>query len=522
MTETTTAEPRWAWPAAVIGLAAVVFAVVALSGPGRIDIEDGQLRFEAGRSLVTHGDTAIRDPRAVWHRFPGRDGLIHTYYRFPGEVIAAACVLLADATGPATESREQVFYSFHGATIAVALAVAFAIWFRRRGFGVGTAIAWAAGGVFCTPCWYYTTSTFDDALGAAVVVAAVVLSAVARETGGWRLMAAAACAGLALNCKQPLGSVLFPCLAFADDPSRSWVTRAGRATVLMFGVVLGYAAYIGYEEWKFPPETRATHAAIRAELYVSVFADDPSEALLDYAAGPSSGAIWYCPPLLLCGAGLTAWWRNGRRREVAAVLLAVAVAVGFFSMLTFYKGGACWGPRYLTPLFALVWLFAPDGVGVLGPRLTRSCLAAGLIVQVLALSTVPERLYVERHVYTGFFRENPWLYFRPEISHILHRPLEVIDALAAPPAPEFTPGPSPTYTMPVFDPPEYTGPKGIEGVRRYTLLNELRPWWATYPHLAREERPADPAILGLLLGGVLVAGLGLLAFALCVWTQEGS
>src|SRR5689334_20259349 len=88
-------EPPWAWPTALAGLSLVVFAVVALTGPGRIDIEDGQTRFEAGRSLVEHGDPAIRDPRVVWHPFPGRGGLTYTYYRFPQEVIAAGCILLA-------------------------------------------------------------------------------------------------------------------------------------------------------------------------------------------------------------------------------------------------------------------------------------------------------------------------------------------------------------------------------------------------------------------------------------------
>src|SRR5215212_5744548 len=111
---------RWA-------LALAVFGVVALTGPGRIDIVDGQTRFEAGRSLVEHGDTALRDPRVQFSRFPGRDGLDFSLYRFPQIVVAAAAVLVADATGPASEGRRHFVFSLHGAVVCGLLAVLYAV-----------------------------------------------------------------------------------------------------------------------------------------------------------------------------------------------------------------------------------------------------------------------------------------------------------------------------------------------------------------------------------------------------------
>jgi hypothetical protein len=38
-----------AWRTALVGLALFVFAAVALTGPGRIDIVDGQSRWRRGR-----------------------------------------------------------------------------------------------------------------------------------------------------------------------------------------------------------------------------------------------------------------------------------------------------------------------------------------------------------------------------------------------------------------------------------------------------------------------------------------
>jgi hypothetical protein len=205
---------------------------------------------------------------------------------------------------------------------------------------------------------------------------------------------------------------------------------------------------------------------------------------------------------------------------VAAVVVACGAAVAVFSMLTFYKGGVCWGPRYLTPLFALLWLFAPDGVVVLGRPLARLLLAAGVGVQLLGLAVVPERLYLERQLPSTFYTVDPWLYFHPALSHLLNRPRELIDALTASPAPEFTPAPTPTFTLPVLEPPYYTGPRGVEGVHRYTLLNTLRPWWATFPHLPPDERPVDLYTAGLMFGGVIAVGLGLVAVGLRANTRE--
>src|SRR2546430_1527307 len=108
---------RARWALALSGLALAGFGGAALTGPGRIAIEDGQTRFESGRSLIEHGDTAIRDPRLVWFRLPGRGGLDFTLYRFPPELIAAGCIGIADATGPAAEGRRHFVFSLHGAVL---------------------------------------------------------------------------------------------------------------------------------------------------------------------------------------------------------------------------------------------------------------------------------------------------------------------------------------------------------------------------------------------------------------------
>lgn len=104
------------WPLALAGLWLAIFTVAALTGPGRIDIEDGQARYESGRNLILHGDPGIRDPRIVWHRYPGRDGIDFSYYRLCGELLAAAAAG-AGLLLKATECQSHFIFSLQYAAV---------------------------------------------------------------------------------------------------------------------------------------------------------------------------------------------------------------------------------------------------------------------------------------------------------------------------------------------------------------------------------------------------------------------
>src|SRR6478672_3633130 len=106
----TPAPPSPHWPLALGGLALSLFAVLAMSGPGRLDIVDGHTRYETARSLVDHHDCVIRDPDVWFNIFPGRDNQMYAAYRLPQIVCGVGAILLADATGPVSETRRQFLF----------------------------------------------------------------------------------------------------------------------------------------------------------------------------------------------------------------------------------------------------------------------------------------------------------------------------------------------------------------------------------------------------------------------------
>ena len=193
-------------------------------------------------------------------------------------------------------------------------------------------------------------------------------------------------------------------------------------------------------------------------------------------------------------------------------MVSITVFTLFISSIIFFKGDPSWGPRYFTPVFALLWIFTPACSTLLSRRLTAGFLVLGFVVQLGALSVDPHRLYVEQSLPSGFYVSSPELYFHPAISHLLNRPREVVEVIAesAIPADCYTPAPSPTFAFPVLDFVE----KGPAAVRKYRILNSFRPWWASMRYLDRKSRPVDLARTLMLLTALVAAGLALLVIGL--------
>jgi hypothetical protein len=470
-----------------------------------MDIIDGQPRYEVARSLVDHGDVRVRDPDVKFCVFPGRHGQRYCLYRLPQSLLGVPALLLADATGPIQESRRQFFFVLTSAFAAGVLAVAYALWFRRLGHSPRSATGWALAGIFCTPCWFYSTSIFDDILGTTAVVAALTLAWHGRGRHP-RLFAmlAGLTIGAAFQCKQPLAIFVVPVLAvFAAQPR---TTRRACVGLVLGGLVLGVVGYAAYEWYKFPPGSTAEHARL-LEQYVPAWPGTPLTAVVVLLVSPAAGVFWYCPTLVLGLAGVPAWWRQ-HRLFVLAILIACIGFTAFICSLTFFKGDLSWGPRYLTPVFAVLWLFVPAAARTPARWQTAAVLSLGVMVQLLGLSVDFHRLYVELRLPSGFYYGHPELYFYPQGAHLVNRPREIWEILHSVEAPAaYSPNVLATAATPC--PEQFE--RGPEAIRHYRFLNSFRPWWASMTFLPPQDRPVDlfrTASLLLLLTGCGLALIG--------------
>jgi hypothetical protein len=493
--------------ASLSGLFLFVFAVLALSGPGRIDINDGQTRYEVSRSLLEHGDAVIRDSN-VWHPIlPGPDGKIYTNYRLPHSALGVPALVLADLAGPPSEGRRHFYFLMLSAVAGATLAAAYAVWFAGHGHSPRSAVLWAAAGVFCTPSWYYSTSTFDDTFGSTTVILGLTWAWLSRERGSitWAALAGLAVAA-AVNWKPPLAIFVLPTLAVAAGAAKN---RA-RLTAIIAGLAVGLVIYQLYEWSRFPPG----YERPAVKFSTPIWNETPLVAATALFISPACGAIWYCPPVILGMAGLLRALRT-ERAWAASMLLACGGYFAFFCMLAFFKGNIAWGPRYLTPVFAVLWLFTPTAAVSAGRWRTGLLLGLGFVVQLLALATDPHRVYIVNAARPDALFYDDSLYYDLRTSHLFARPGEIWDVLTNNAKPEAaSPAPSPTYALP---PP---GNDLIEPsvARRYHVFASLRPWWCWQRHLDPADRPVDLARTTALFGGVLVAGGFLLTWGL--WSAQ--
>jgi len=103
-----------------LGVCLVVAAVYIGAGPGRIDIIDGQYRFEVARNIVGDRSIQLMDP------FLGDavNGLLGAYspYGVSGSLTGAPLVALANLVGEPSQDRQQFFFSFTSGILGAATA----------------------------------------------------------------------------------------------------------------------------------------------------------------------------------------------------------------------------------------------------------------------------------------------------------------------------------------------------------------------------------------------------------------
>jgi hypothetical protein len=242
---------------------------------------------------------------------------------------------------------------------------------------------------------------------------------------------------------------------------------------------------------------------------------------------PGKSIFLYSPPIALALFGLRQLFT--RERALALAVLSTSLAhFALVSSLSFFAGDWCWGPRYFVPvlpLLALGFPFVRRGEGS-DRFMVPAIVAAGVLVQLLAISVDHHRFFYERSLPPFFWDGNADFYFRE--SALLDRPGELMESLTRgvpSEAQTFRPGPYPhllTYAVfggwgrgrPLQLPPDMFFWPAKEWMRRYQVFWLLRPWPLWMAKVAHGERPihitgAISVLLAIGLSGGLAIRYGL-------------
>lgn len=526
------------------GLFLYVFAVYALTSAGRIDIVDGQARFDVAYNWIVNGRPLITDG---WIKpfmsIPGRGHLRYSYFGPAASVLAMPLVWIGFYT-----NTSEFLFSLTSPIFGAAIAPLLFVFYLELGLTRRRALLWAVVSSFATYIWAISNSTFDNAQHAFFTLAAVYFAWLSARRRSARFAALSGLMMGTLFLYQEYFLLLVPALAVITlNWNAEWFVRSrsdarhahwGQAMQQSWRALRRFLR----AAWEAPGEERAycvRYCAFVAAFGVGVFLslaynhlrfggwlDDgkvrfsaqrgyrlwgnPLAGFLTLLASPGKSVFLYSPTVLLGILGV----RRLRRlvpELVAGIATATVLLISFLSCISFAGGDWCWGPRYLAPLLPLWALAFPFAISTITrKRVAVVLIALGVFLQGAALSVETQRFFFERKLHDFFWAEDPWFYFKH--SALLSRFGEawsLKDGLP-PTATTFNSIPLPDWTTyTVLGPPRNID-RSLAPIwmRKYQIFYVPRPWpfWVA---------TLDPDLRPITLPAWLAGMAALLALGLC-------
>jgi len=532
----------------------VLVAYVSTS-PGRIDIIDGQARYDVAYHWLVEGRPIVRDP---WIKplmaVKGVGGLSYSYYGPAASVFAVPLVWLGLLVDLPRGEPSRFLFSLTSAIFGALVALILYLFYVQLGFSRKTALGWTMVSAFATLIWPSSASTFDNVQHGFFAITATYLGFLSarRQSKLW-----AAGGGLAagvLVLYQEYFLMIIPALAISTidweyegsrevwlDQSQSkesrwdrvrcrlgncskhlsqWIRSAYRGHGAARESCQRYACFLGvaaaglvlslvYNDLRFGSLLHDGKLRFASQRAYPLFGN-PLAGFLTILLSPGKSIFLYTPPLVLALWGLRRLCQRSLQLGVAIVACSTIVVL-FISCIAFAGGDWCWGPRYLVVLLPLLALGFPFVCMKSRFRraLVMTIVAVGLMIQVLALSVENQRFFFARGLDDFFWAEDRWFYFRH--SAFVARATELISLKDGVPAEakRFNAIPNPEWcTYAILGPPRPRS-QAPRWMRQFKVFYLPRPWpiwiWQVEPDL----RPINMSawIAGLFATALLGAAL---------------
>lgn len=535
-----------------LGLFLAILGAYLLTSPGRIDIVDGEARFDVARSLVVKGRPILTDPLiGSLMGIPGRGGLQYSFYGAPASVFGAPLVWLG-LKHATTIERAQFMFSLTSSIFGAAIAPVLFLFYLELGVALRKAVWWTLVSSLATLLWPVSNSTFDNAQHAFFILAALYCAFLSSKRRSGTLAAVAGlCVAIAI-LYQEYFALLAPFLALA---ALHWKSESNSVVIPPAGArepalaradaaikrVFRSAIVFMRKGWDAPGDARSSCIryilfGIAASLGVvltfayndyrfgSVFNDgkfyhagppllgDPLLGLLTLLISPGKSIFLYSPTLAL---GILGFGSLRRRTPEVAVAIAAAgaVLVLFLSCIACVGGDWCWGPRYLTPLLPLFALAFPFANLKLRREAILTIVVLGLLVQVLALSVENQRFFFEKGLNDFFWWETPGYYLTHSALFARFGEIVSLRRGVPPSARYFVSAPLHTYSL-LGPPPSLPRSLAPVWMQQFKIYYLPRPWPLWMANFAASARPINIRnwVMGIVSIGLLGTNLILFGF----------
>jgi hypothetical protein len=514
-----------------VGVFLALLGIYLLTAPGRIDIIDGQWRYEVTRNWLDAGEPVVTDPVLLGtggQVVSPSSGKAYSVYNAAPSVAAMPLMLLSRLLPGHNLARDHALFSLTGPVYGAAIGALLIVAFGWLGLGMRRSLTCTAIVCLGTLWWPASVTVFDQNQHAVLLLATVLVGWQAARRRSPVLAGVAGMVGGLLVNYQEMYALLLPALGLAvfaapetapsaarpPEPGTARRDAALRYVLFGLGCCVGIGLFAAFNVLRYGAPVLLSRYGLQSG---GGSADGPSTwgnplaGFLSLAISPGKGIFWFSPPLVLMLLGARRLWARVPALT-AAVVAASVIHLLVITRLAFFGGDWCWGPRYIIPILPLWALALP--FALTRPGLPRCALAplalAGLLIQVMGLSLDQHRFFYERNFVPSFWAADPWVYFKH--SQLLARPGEILESLAAAPLPEpvrFSAAPTGQPTYCPFGPP--IPAQSREWVRHQRLFYLPRCWWGWFGVLPSKQQPVNPFwLLGvcgvpLAVGGVMLS-----------------
>jgi len=413
------------WRLACWGAFLLLLGVYLFTHPGRIDITDGQQRFDVAANIVNLHGPILTDANFVDHSpRNAKTGWCYSFYNAPASVIAVPVMIVNRVTHTPSLASDRWAFSLTSVWFGALVGPLLLAFYRRLGVALLPAVA--SVGIFCftTLWWPGSNTTFDQVQHGVVLLAATLLAWEAgRERSVAKALGAGLLMGLLVNYRESF-IINVPGVALAFMSSGG---KADRKIVLKqlgalgVGVAIGIAGYFYYNWIRFDQLNRPAYAD-STPLF-----GNPLSGFLTLAISPGKGFFWYSPSIIFCAWGVAAL-KAQEPSLVRSITVNSIVHIGLTSCLSFAGGDWCWGPRYLLVVMPLWALFLPYALQTkFFKRLGVFVCMLGFLVQGLAASLDIHRFFYYHRLPDRFWLDD-WTYYF-EISQLFARPAEILQSI---------------------------------------------------------------------------------------------
>jgi len=497
-----------------LGIFLLVLSTYVLTSPGRIDIVDGQARFDVAYNWLHSGRPIITDSWIrPWMAVPGRNNLPYSYYGAPASVFPMPLMALGSLFDGPSLGASQFLFSLTSSIFGALTTTILFLFYLELGLTLRSAFVWTMITAFTTLLWPASNSTFDNAQHAFFALASLYVGFISDRLNSRILAVLGGLLAAILVLYQEYFLLILPILALSSvgwtaartgpDPKSPSSLREGLRKPLEFlrrsltspgkeresliryllwlltAVCTGLAISFLYNKLRFGSYFEDGKVSFSLLRGYPIFGN-PLTGFTTLLLSPGKSIFLYSPPLLLGALGI----RSLRQRQPKlgfVIIAASIVLVAFLSFIAFAGGDWCWGPRYLVvllPLWSLAYPFALLSRNARGQVVTVAIITVGLIVQASAISVENQRFFFERKLHDFFWAEDPWFYFKQ--SALFSRFGEMLSLKDGPPASaqKFNSVPMSdwcTYTV-LGPPPRISREYAPIWIRNFQIFYLPKPW----------------------------------------------